>query len=85
LAIPVIGGAALLELIDQRSIDIDAQHAVLGIVLSFGVGYLALSILVKMLDRGRLHWFAYWLIPFGLAVVVWQLNEMVQSSLEARP
>ncbi len=82
MAIPVIGGAMLLEVIDSGGFTMPWQLALLGIGLSFVVGYFSLSVLVRLLDSGKLHWFAYWLIPFGLAIVVWQLNLMVQAELQ---
>ncbi len=84
LAIPAIGGASILELKDIFSEEVHQTSLWLvggGACVSFIIGLGALSVLVRMLDQGRLHWFAYWLIPFGFAVVVWLLNEWVQQSL----
>lgn len=43
-----------------------------GAVVSFVVGLFALKWLLRWLERGKLHYFAYWCIPLGFAVVVWQ-------------
>jgi len=43
-----------------------------GAVVSFFVGLIALKWLLRWLERGKLHYFAYWCIPVGLAVIVWQ-------------
>ncbi|OHB66448.1 MAG: hypothetical protein A2V70_05365 [Planctomycetes bacterium RBG_13_63_9] len=76
LAIPAIGGAGLLELRDL--IVAPTGHTPLGAlaagaVVSFLVGLLSLRWLIRWLQRGRLHWFAWWVIPLGLAVVAWRL------------
>ena len=76
LAIPAIGGAGLLEL---KSLLGDAQHATppldlaAGAVVSFIVGLASLWWLVRWLERGRFQLFAWWCIPLGLGVIVWQL------------
>ncbi len=81
LAIPAIGGATLLEGIDIVSDpNLDASGIgmlVLGMVVSFSVGWLALCWLVKWLEAGSLRLFAYWVIPLGFLVIVWQLYQLV--------
>ncbi len=75
LAIPAIGGAGVLE----------AWHLLLcpagrtpplalaaGGVVSLAVGLLSLAWLVRWLRQGHLHWFAWWVIPLGPVVVLWQ-------------
>jgi undecaprenyl-diphosphatase len=76
LAVPAVGGACLLELIDvvragRTATPIDML--VVGAVISFVVGLVALRWLLQWLESGRLHYFAYWVVPLGLAVIVWQL------------
>ena len=75
LAIPAIGGAGLLEIVDllrepAGSTPITALGV--GALVSFAVGLLALAWLIRWLDRGRLHLFAWWVIPLGIAVLTWQ-------------
>ena len=43
-----------------------------GGLVSFLVGLLSLGWLIRWLEQGRLHRFAWWVIPLGLAVVAWQ-------------
>lgn len=84
LAIPAIGGASVLELKDIFNDEVLETPLWLigaGALVSFVIGLGALSVLVRLLDQGRLHWFAYWLIPFGLAMVVWLLNQWAQQNL----
>ena len=76
LAVPAIAGASLLELIsaaDSSAAQIPAASLALGAAVSFGVGLFALRWLLRWLERGRLHHFAYWCLPLGVLVIVWQL------------
>ncbi len=76
LAIPAIGGAGLLETIDLLSQPANATPLAalaVGALVSFAVGLASLWWLVRWLRQGRLHYFAWWVIPLGLAVIAWQL------------
>lgn len=89
LAIPAIGGAMLLEAIDlvrgEVTVTTPVPLLVMGAAVSAVVGLFSLRILVRLLDRGRLHWFAYWLIPFGMAVAVWQMWLIAEAGPMTRP
>ena len=88
LAIPAIGGAIVLKtwklLSETPSESLSPGTSVpllsssgwllaLGAAVSFLVGLLALRWLIRWLEKGRIQYFAYWCIPVGIAVVVWQL------------
>ena len=75
LAIPVIGGATLLELRDWSLAGEAISLPLLGFgaAVAFAVGLVALWLLVRIVERGRLAWFACWLFPLGIGVLVWQL------------
>ncbi len=76
LAIPVISGAAVLksfDLLKDGAVATPLPVLGLGAVVSCLVGLVALKWLNRWLDRGRLHYFAYWCIPVGVAILVWQL------------
>ena len=76
LAIPVIAGATVLELKDMFEAQATTTAPwllIVGAVIAFFVGLVSLNWLVKWLEQGRLHYFAYWVIPLGLLVIVWQL------------
>ena len=76
LAIPVIGGAGLLKLVklfQAPSGGTEWGLLALGALVSFYVGLGSLWWLVRWLQQGRLHLFAWWVIPVGLAVITWQL------------
>ena len=75
LAIPAILGATVLELkdiVDAGGTETPMIPLLVGLVIAFVVGWISLSYLVKWLEAGKLHWFAYYLIPFGIIVVIWQ-------------
>jgi undecaprenyl-diphosphatase len=77
LAIPAIAGAGLLTTISlatKTGIQTPWQHLVLGGVVSFVVGLFALHWLIRWLERGRLQLFAWWCIPLGICVTLWQLS-----------
>ncbi|MCH2113758.1 MAG: undecaprenyl-diphosphate phosphatase [Pirellulales bacterium] len=74
LAIPAIGGAGLLEGMDALSKGTTGTHPVnlaVGLLVSFAVGWVALKLLVRWVQRGQLAGFAYYLLPLGMAVVAW--------------
>jgi undecaprenyl-diphosphatase len=49
----------------------------LGVLISFVVGLMAIYAVVRINARRQLHWFAYWVLPLGAAVIVWQLAQML--------
>ncbi len=82
MAIPVIGGACLLEMV-KLSRDVSLTPALgetsrlvnlgIGAAVSYTVGLASLWLLVKWLERGRFQYFAAWCIPVGIGVIIWQL------------
>ena len=76
LAIPVIAGAGLLEcreMLETGETTTPLGLLLLGATLSFLVGLGSLHWLVRWIEAGWLHRFAYWLIPLGVVVILWQL------------
>ncbi len=76
LAIPAILGAATLSTVDLvRSSEprLSISLLMLGAFVSFAVGLIALLWLLRWLQQGRLRHFAYWCLPVGCLVIVWQL------------
>lgn len=77
LSIPAIAGAVLLEVIDLWRKGSAGGFAigdlVLGTVVSAVVGFAALKWLLSWLRHGKLHYFAWWCIPLGIVVTIWQL------------
>jgi undecaprenyl-diphosphatase len=76
LLLPAVAGACTLELVElltsSTPISTPWTYLFAGMVVSFVVGVAALRWLLNWLRHGRLHYFAYWCIPVGLGVVVWQ-------------
>lgn len=78
LAVPAVAGACLLELIAMlRSPPepIDFPGLAAGALTSLVVGLLALTWLLRWLNQGRLHLFAWWCFLLGAVVVIWQLTK----------
>ena len=76
LAIPAIAGAGLFEIIELLGKPIGSVSLgmlTVGAMVSFAVGMVSLSWLIRWLDQGRLYLFACWVIPVGLAVLAWKL------------
>ena len=78
LFIPVTLGTGLLEVVDIIKGDLvlssnDILLYIVGIIISGLVTYIALSLLLKIIKKGKLHYFAYYCFDVGLAVIIWQL------------
>jgi undecaprenyl-diphosphatase len=76
LAIPAIGGAGFIESLELLKKPIGSTPPLdlaIGAVVSFAVGLVSLWWLVRWLQEGRLHRFAWYLLILGPIVVVWQL------------
>lgn len=78
IAIPAIGGASVLELKDfvtgEATFSGSPWPVLIGVVVSFGVGVLALRWLIRMVVADRLHLFAFYCLVVGLATIIWQLS-----------
>ena len=68
VSIPAILGAFILELKDLGEVNetIGAAPVIAGCAASFAVGYIALSFLMKLIKKGKIAWFAAYLIPLGI-------------------
>ncbi len=67
LAIPAIGGAFLLQLLKVDFLTINLVGSALGFFAAFVVGIVSLKLLLGILNRGKMHYFAVWL--FFMAVL----------------
>jgi undecaprenyl-diphosphatase len=72
LAIPAIVGALLLDIGDIGSLlgTVAPLPLILGALASFLVGVAALRLLLPIVRRGKLVWFAAYLIPLGLIAIL---------------
>lgn len=72
VSIPAILGAFLLELKDlgEMSSSVGIAQLIAGCVSSFVFGYFALAFLMKLIKKGKLEWFATYLIPVGILGII---------------
>lgn len=68
VSIPAIIGAFILELKDLGSVssEIGAAPVIAGCITAFVVGYASLTWLMRIIRKGKLEWFACYLIPAGI-------------------
>ena len=69
VSIPAISGAFVLEAKDLGEVgsQIGLLPVLCGCLAAFAWGYLSLAFLMKLIRRGKLEWFACYLIPLGVA------------------
>ncbi len=72
VSIPAILGAFVLEIKDlgQMSSMVGAAQLAAGCLSAFISGYFALAVLMKIIKKGKLEWFACYLIPLGIAGLI---------------
>ena len=72
ISIPAILGAFILELGDLGTLGaaVSPGPLITGFAASFAVGLLSLLLLLRLIRRGRLFFFALYLIPLGIAGLV---------------
>ena len=68
ISIPAILGAFILEVKDLEKVSqtIGAAPIVAGCAAAFAAGYISLTLLMKIIQKGKLQWFAAYLIPAGI-------------------
>jgi undecaprenyl-diphosphatase len=69
LAIPAVLGALLLKLGDAGSLlsMVEPLQVGIGFLVSFAVGFVSLLLLLRVVRRGRLPYFAIYLVPLSVA------------------
>ena len=72
VSIPAILGAFVLELKDlgEVSASIGAVPVILGCIAAFASGFASLSILMKLINKGKLEFFACYLIPVSILLLI---------------
>ncbi|MCM2374958.1 undecaprenyl-diphosphate phosphatase [Rhodopirellula sp. ICT_H3.1] len=80
LAIPAILGAttlAIKDLLDgtEAASDLPITTLLIGAACAFVVGIFALKWLIRWSREARLHWFSYWCIPFGIAMLLFYASK----------
>lgn len=68
LSIPAILGAFILELKDADTLmtSVNPLALVVGCAIAFVSGFFALHFLLRLIKRGKLSWFAVYLVPLGI-------------------
>lgn len=68
LSIPAILGAFVLQLddLDEIGFAVGLAPVVAGCIAAFVAGIFALAVLMKIIRKGKLEWFALYLIPLGI-------------------
>lgn len=68
VSIPAILGAFILEVKDLGEVNqsVGAAPVIAGCAAAFAVGYISLTFLMKLIRKGKLVWFAAYLIPAGI-------------------
>lgn len=76
LSIPAILAAFMLELKDADNLagNVALLPLVIGMATAFAVGFVSLKFLLGLINRGRLGWFAAYLIPAGLGLAAYFLT-----------
>lgn len=80
MAIPPILGMALLDVKDMVEVGVTEAMAgitplalVIGFVAAFITGCLACKLMINLVKKGKMIWFAVYCAIVGVAVLVWQL------------
>lgn len=75
IAVPAIVGATVVEFADLRSVPVDsvgrAGPVLVGSAVAMLSGYAALRILLGVVQRAKLHLFAYYCWAIGAVVIIW--------------
>lgn len=68
VSIPAILGAFILEAKDlgEVGVNIGAVQVIAGCISAFVFGYLSLAFLMNLIKKGKLYWFACYLVPAGI-------------------
>jgi undecaprenyl-diphosphatase len=72
LAIPAILAAAVLKIVEAGDLTAVASPLVIvsGMIAALISGLIALRFLLRLIERGKFHYFAYYLIPLGVFVLI---------------
>ncbi len=81
LALPAIAGATLLEIIPAIRGGFDSENIPLsalavGFAVSMLTSFAALTLLIRIIRKGRLAWFSWYLFLLGAGIMVWQIISM---------
>ena len=66
LSVPVIIGGVILKFDDISEGTVNFQNIIIGTIASAIIGYLALSFLVRLIEKGKFHLFSYYCWSVGI-------------------
>jgi len=85
LAIPVIGGAVLVKLLGAlkktapvATDTIGNGPLLLGFAVSMVVSFAALALLIRIIRKGKLYYFSWYMLALGAVVTLWQLSKAIR-------
>lgn len=82
MAIPVIGGAVLVKLLGAaKGADLGGMGVgplVWGFAVSTVVSFAALTLLLKLIRKGKFRYFSWYMLFLGAAVMLWQMFKIVK-------
>jgi undecaprenyl-diphosphatase len=72
LSIPVIAGAALLETKTMflQGLEIGFAPFIVGLIAAAIVGYISIKLLLRIIERGKFSWFAFYCFAVGIAGIL---------------
>jgi len=70
LSIPAVIGATIIETMSPTVNNVDAATLLLSVVISMIVGYVSLKLLLKIVVKERLHFFAYYCWILGMILIL---------------
>lgn len=73
LFIPAIIGAMLFKLSDISSLGPDIGPAIVGTIISAITGYLAIDVLLKLINKNQFSIFSYYCLLLGLVIIILSL------------
>ncbi|HPX48664.1 MAG TPA: undecaprenyl-diphosphate phosphatase, partial [Treponemataceae bacterium] len=73
LSVFAITGAFILELKDADTLvsAVSPASLIAGMATAFLVGFLSLKFLLGLINRGKLGWFAFYLVPAGVSLAIY--------------
>ena len=71
--LPAVAGPTLLELLKIKSLSINYAHLMVGVLVAFISGYIAIKFLLKLVREYKLHYFAYYCVLVGLIGLLFHL------------
>ena len=72
LSIPVIAGAAILEskTVLRQGMEMGYGPFIVGLIAAAITGYFAIKLLLRIIERGRFSWFAFYCFAVGIAGLI---------------